>query len=295
MNAAADRLRVWREALLLPGETDLLASGVRELSEFYGISREEALERARNGVRASRDAWNAAPRRTGEEIVAFYDQCEDYVFEHVHWHSTLTEGETLANVAILEYARAAGVRRYLDLGGGVGANLILFARAGMEVADADVSGPMMAFAKWRLERRGLKGEFLDLKRDSLPLSRFDLLTAVDVLEHVTDPVKTLGAALSSLVPGGRALVAMGFGQDPERPMHLVHTPRTFLSGVRGLGLERESPSHLADFPFLRAYRRVERGRVANLLVRAGDTLAEGARGMGRFAATVVRKTTGAAP
>ena len=77
-------------------------------------------------------------------------------------------------------------------------------------------------------------------------------------------------------------------------MHLVHTPRAFLSGVRGLGLERESPVQLAGFPFLRAYRRVERGRMANLLVRAGDTLVEGARGMGRFAATVVRKTTGAA-
>ena len=292
--SAADRLRTWREALLLPGETDLLASGVRELSEYFGIPRQEALERAGNGLRASREAWEASPRLTEEEIVDFYDRCEAYVFEHVHWHATLTEGETLANVAILEYARSAGVRRCLDLGGGVGANLILFAGAGMEVADADVSTPMMAFAKWRLERRGLKGDFYDLKKDSLPISRFDLLTAVDVLEHVTDPVATLGAALSALVPGGRALVAMGFGRDPERPMHLVHTPRAFLSGVRGLGLEREEPRQLAEFPFLRAYRKVARGRMGNLAVRVGDTLVEGARGMGRFAATVLRKSTGAA-
>ncbi len=291
---AGGRLQTWRDALLLPGETDLLASGVRELSEYYGLSRDEALARAQNGVRASREAWNAFPRRSREEILDFYDRCEDYVFEHVHWHATLTEGETLANVAILEYALATGVRRYLDLGGGVGANLILFARAGVEVADADVSGPMMAFARWRLERRGLKGLFFDLKKESLPLEWSDLLTAVDVLEHVPDPVLTLGEALPSLVPGGRVLVAMGFGRDPERPMHVVHTPRAFLSGVRALGLARDTPEQLAGFPFLRAYRKVDRGRAANLAVRVGDTLIEGARGMGRFARTLARRGAGGA-
>ena len=115
---------------------------------------------------------------------------------------------------------------------------------------------------------------------------------MDVLEHVPDPVGTLASVLPALTRAGCAVVAMGFGYDPQRPMHLVHTPRPFLSGVRSLGLEREKPPEFNGFPFLRSYRRVERGRAANLAVLACDTLRESARGMGRFAATVMRRATG---
>lgn len=289
-----DRLERWREALLLPGESNLLSSGLRELCEFYGIGREEALSRAQSAVRASKKVWNSRPRLSPSEVIDFYDTCEEYVFEHVYWHATLTEGETLANVAILEYAQEQGIRSYLDLGGGVGANLILFAQAGLQVATADVSGPMLAFARWRMERRGLPATFIDLKTDPLPEGSFELMTTIDVLEHVPDPLSTLAGARSALTPGGQVVVGMAFGYDPERPMHLVHTPRRFLSGVRALGLRRLRPPLLEDFSFLRTYRRVERNRLTNLILLAGDTLVEGARGMGRFATTVSRKAWGGA-
>jgi SAM-dependent methyltransferase len=292
MTTAAARLERWRRALLLPGETDLLASALTELSDYFGIGRAAAEERARDALRRTRDAWNAAPRRTPRDIEDFYNTTEDYIFELVHWHATLTEAETLANVSALELAERTGARRYLDFGGGVGANLLLFAGAGIETADADISDTLLAFARWRLERRGVRASFYDLKKETPPAGHFDLLTAVDVLEHVPDPVATLGAALPALRPGGVAIVAMGFGYDPERPMHLVHSPRRFLSGVRSLGLERTTPPELEDFSFLRAYRRVERSAAANRLVLAADTVREGARGMMRFAATVSRRLSG---
>jgi SAM-dependent methyltransferase len=292
MMSSSARLERWRQALLLPGETDLLASAVRELADYFRISPREAETRAREGVQRTRAGWNASPRRTRREIEDFYNTSQDYIFELVHWHATLSEAETLANVAALEVAERLGVRRYLDFGGGVGANLLLFAAAGIEVADADISDTLLAFARWRLERRGVVASFFDLKTETIPAGRFDLLTAVDVLEHVPDPVATLGTALPALAPRGRAVVALGFGFDPDRPMHLVHTPRRFLSGVRALGLERESPPELADFSFLRAYRRVERSRAVNGLVLAQDTMREGARGMMRFAATLGRRIAG---
>jgi len=286
------RLERWRRALLLPGETNLLSSAVGELADYFDISPEEAERRAREGVQRTRDAWNAAPRRTRREIEDFYNTSQDYIFELVHWHATLSEAETLANVAALEVAERLGARRYLDFGGGVGANLLLFAGAGIEVADADISDPLLAFARWRLERRGVKASFFDLKTDTLPQGRFDLLTAMDVLEHVPDPVATLGSALPALAPRGLAIVALGFGLDPDRPMHLVHSPRRFLSGVRALGFESESPRELGDYSFLRAYRRVERNPAVNRLVLARDTVWEGARGMMRFAATLRRRVSG---
>ena len=287
MISPSARLDRWRRALLLPGETDLFASSVTELADYFGISRGEAEKRAREGVQRTRDAWNAAPRRTLKEIEAFYNTSQDYIFELVHWHATLSEAETLAEVA-----ERLGARRYLDFGGGVGANLLLFATAGIEVADADISDTLLAFARWRLARRGVGASFFDLKTESLPNGQFDLLTAMDVLEHVPDPVATLGSALPALAPQGRAIVALGFGFDPDRPMHLVHSPRKFLSGVRALGLERECPKELRDFSFLRAYRRVERSRAINRLLLVQDSAWEGARGMMRFAATVGRRVSG---
>jgi len=294
MTSSSARLERWRKALLLPGETDLLASAVTELSEYYGIPREEAARSAAEGVRRTRDAWNAAPRRTLGEIEEFYHSSEDYIFELIHWHATLTEAETLANVAALEVAERLQAKSYLDFGGGVGSNLLLFATAGIEVADADISTPLQTFARWRLARRGVRASFYDLKTESLPKGRFDLLTAVDVLEHVPDPVATLGSALPALAPGGHAIVALGFGHSVEHPMHIVHTPRRFLSGVRALGLERRTPPELEEFTFLRAYQRVERSPAANRLVLAGDTFWEGARGAMRFAATVARRVSGGA-
>ena len=64
MTSPSARLDRWRRALLLPGETDLLASALRELADYFGISTGEAEKRAREGVRRTRDAWNAAPRRS---------------------------------------------------------------------------------------------------------------------------------------------------------------------------------------------------------------------------------------
>ncbi len=292
MTTASARLDRWRQALLLPGETDLIASAMSELSDYFGISRGEAESRARDAVRRTRDVWNAAPRGTLQEIEEFYNTSDDYIFELVHWHATLSEAETLANVAALEVAERMGVRRSLDFGGGVGANLLLFATAGIEVTDADISDPLLAFSRWRLGRRGVPASFIDLKTDVLPGGRFDMLTVMDVLEHVPDPVATLGSALQALAPEGLAVVALGFGCDPDHPMHVVHSPRRFLSGVRALGLERDDPPELREFSFIRTYRRVDRRPAVNRLVLAQDTIREGARGMMRFAATVRRRISG---
>jgi len=292
MTTPSARLDRWRRALLLPGETDLVASTMTELSDYFRISRDEAQRRAQDAVRRTRDAWNAAPRGTRQEIESFYNTSEDYIFELAYWHATLSEAETLANVAALEVAERTGARRYLDFGGGVGANLLLFATAGIEVTDADISDSLMAFARWRLARRGVDATFIDLKTDTLPAGRFDMLTVMDVLEHVPDPVATLGTALPALAPRGLAIVALGFGFDPDHPMHVVHSPRRFLSGVRALGLESDDPSELRDFSFIRTYRRVERSPASNRLVLAQDTIREGARGMMRFAGTLRRRFSG---
>jgi len=275
---AEQLLARWREAFILSGLTDPLASALIELAEYFSISTEEALQRCRTAVADSRDHWMSEPRDTDEQIARFYDTCVSYIFEHMHWHATYSEGETLANAAAVEMGLRSGARRVLDYGGGVGTNALMFARAGLETAQADLSGPMMEFTKFRFEWRGLPPpRFVDLRCEALPADTFDLVTVVDVLEHVPDPLVTIERIAHSLAPGGRVVVGMGFGADPEKPMHIVHTPWRFLAGARARGLARLRPSEMDPFDFIRVYRRTDRGLVGWASVRLADGIAVSSR------------------
>ncbi|HKE03987.1 MAG TPA: hypothetical protein VKE91_08005, partial [Blastocatellia bacterium] len=87
----ADNTVKWHEALLLPGETNLIESGLRELSEYFGVSREEARRDCDNAVADSKREWESKPRRTSGQIVDFYRRTRSYLFEHIWWHTTDVE------------------------------------------------------------------------------------------------------------------------------------------------------------------------------------------------------------
>src|SRR5262249_31341833 len=152
--------------------------------------------------------------RTSEQIVGFYQSTRSYLFEHVWWH--ITDVETNAsNVAILEYANRRGAREYLDFGSGVGSSAILFAKQGFHVTLADVSRTMLDFARWRIERRGIQVEYIDLNHQALPRNRFDFITAVDVCEHLADPSKELKQISRALIPGGSLVFNYRAGIDED--------------------------------------------------------------------------------
>ena len=225
----------WHQALLLPGETDLVESGIRELAEYFGISLPEARHACESSLEDSKREWDVAERRTPEQVVAFYRHTRSYLFEHIWWHATDVETNS-SNAAILDYATARGAGEYLDFGSGVGSNAILFAKHGYHVVLADVSLTMLDFARWRLERRGIKAEYIDLNLQPLPRGRFDLVTAVDVCEHLVDPgaeLKRLGRALA---PRGALIFNYRAGIDEDRPMHILATATPVLRSIRRNGL-----------------------------------------------------------
>jgi SAM-dependent methyltransferase len=246
----------WREALLLPGETDPVESGVRELADYFGVSCEEAMRACRCALGDSRREWESAQRRTPAQIVDFYRLTRSYLFEHVWWHATDVE-ENSANVEILNYASRRRARAYLDFGSGVGSNAILFARRGFEVALADVSETMLDFARWRLERRKLKADFINLNLRQLPSDRFDLATAVDVCEHLTDPQMEFRRIAASLKVGGAFVFNHRVGKDAERPMHILTTRAPIRRSIRRSGL-REAAGDAAALRRL-SFCVVERG------------------------------------
>ena len=81
-------------------------------------------------------------------------------------------------------AHAAPGARLLDYGCGIGSDGLRLLEAGYRVTFADFANPSVEYLRWRLQRRGLEAEIVDLDRDT-PRGH-DLAYAFDVIEHVDD-------------------------------------------------------------------------------------------------------------
>jgi len=138
----------------------------------------------------------------------------------IGWHAS--DPIHYRTLMCLDIATRRQGRSCLDYGSGIGSDAIAFANAGYAVTLADVSEPLLRFAKWRCERRGFKVTAIDLKTSPVPAAAYDVAICFDVLEHIPRPMRTLGRISRSLSPGGLLFVHAPFGVDPDRPMHVVH-------------------------------------------------------------------------
>lgn len=97
-------------------------------------------------------------------------------------------------------------RRYLDVGCGFGGFLVAFAKLGLEVCGVEIDPQRIQLAEANCLDHDLKdcvfpGNILD---ETLVdrLGRFDVITCIDVIEHVLDVPKALRHMTTMLNPGG---------------------------------------------------------------------------------------------
>jgi len=119
----------------------------------------------------------------------------------------------VADAAVEEAIRGAladrPIRALLDLGTGTGRMLELFAPDIERGLGLDLSLDMLALARARLDRAGLKhcsvrqGDIYDL---ALPRDSFDVVIVHQVLHFLDDSARAIGEAARVLRPGGRLLV-----------------------------------------------------------------------------------------
>jgi 2-polyprenyl-6-hydroxyphenyl methylase/3-demethylubiquinone-9 3-methyltransferase len=114
------------------------------------------------------------------------------------------------NAVRVEYFRDAfggfGGKRVLDVGCGGGILAEALAREGAVVTGVDPSKKSLAVARAHAAQSGLEIDYRVGAAEGLASSgfaqAFDLVFAVDVLEHVDDLDRTLSAIASVLAPGG---------------------------------------------------------------------------------------------
>jgi hypothetical protein len=193
---------------------------------FTGEKREDILAKMKLGAKLMKDEWTAWEKQgpmTPERTTAFYKQTVNYVYDLGQWHLYDLEGKRPRDLVLVESAKKLGfVQTVLDFGCGVGFNSVLLARAGFKVTLADVDGKSLDLAVLRMKRLGLPYEVWKTDIEPMPPEKtYDLITAIDVLEHL--PLEELRSLVPKLisVKNERTKMALHatFCLNDEYPMH----------------------------------------------------------------------------
>lgn len=141
-----------------------------------------------------------------------------------------------------EHAHLSG-KRVLDVGCGGGILSEAMARAGADVVGIDLSDKPLKVARLHLLESGLQVDYRKVAVETLAEAepgRFDVVTCMEVLEHVPDPASQIGACARLVKPGGHVFFAT-----------INRNPKSFLFAIVGaeyvLGLLPRGTHEYAKF------------------------------------------------
>ena len=112
-----------------------------------------------------------------------------------HWHGDSRSVRPLAG------------KRALDVGCGAGLLCEPLARLGAAVSGVDAAAENIAAAKAHAAGAGLEIDYRCGDVGDLGLTGFDLVTSLEVLEHVADPAAFVAALRRAMVPGGLMILS----------------------------------------------------------------------------------------
>ncbi len=138
--------------------------------------------------------------------------------ERLNEESDLFEVDRMRHHAAYAFARArAAGRQVLDFGCGSGYGAAELAEVARSVVGVDRFIPAPSD-----RRRSVSYVQADLERAPLSSSHFDLVVSFQVIEHLVDPDRYLGAIAGSLKPEGQALISTPnlLQSDCENPFHV---------------------------------------------------------------------------
>ncbi len=233
----SDYRQQWGEALITNSAENLRTSLFREVAAYYQIADLAEVERlCANAVTTLRHEWHESSEPNPQAKIEHFYESPTTIYELVEWHTLRDDTGPLAYVLGLEIARERQVRTCLDFGSGIGSGALLFARAGISMTLADISTTLLDFARWRFAQRHVSAQALDLKHATLPDASFDMILAMDVFEHLAEPVQVAEQLCRALRPGGLLFARIHAEEDVERPQHIVRDFEPTFARMRELGL-----------------------------------------------------------
>jgi SAM-dependent methyltransferase len=126
----------------------------------------------------------------------FFDDLDEYRFDKLHYLPQLVDFGGFANHALLE------------VGCGIGTDLVRFARGGAKVTGVDLSQTAIELAAKNFALHGLNPVELRVANgEALPYrdAAFDHVYGHGVLQYTADPARLVGECYRVLKPGGTAI------------------------------------------------------------------------------------------
>jgi demethylmenaquinone methyltransferase/2-methoxy-6-polyprenyl-1,4-benzoquinol methylase/ArsR family transcriptional regulator len=166
----------------------------------------------------------AEVRRARDEQAARY-----FAGQATNWDKlrALHVPEERVETAVRDIVGDAPVHALLDLGTGTGRMLELLAPLAARAVGVDQSPAMLAVARARLERAGLRNVQLrqgDIYAVPVEQNGYDLVILHQVLHYLDDPGRALREAARVLRPGGRLLL-VDFAPHSEETLREHHAHR----------------------------------------------------------------------
>ena len=152
-------------------------------------------------------------------VIAYYQQTPHYLYELSYWEAT---GDKQAWFRVVAQAcRRYGLRRTLDLGGGVGGLSVFLRMRGIQSDHLDIAGKTSEYARWRFARRGLGVQAFDAATPAgWPRGPYDAVVAWDVLEHIFDLEGAVRQAAGVLRPRGWFISKSTFADAGGQHLHI---------------------------------------------------------------------------
>ena len=200
--------------------------------------------------------WNKNPCgiiKTEKEFGTkkFFDEVEKYRYS-VEYH--------IPEVAGFDNWKG---KKLLEIGCGIGTDLIQFARGGAIVTGVDFSPRAVQITKDRFNLFNLPGEFAVADSENLPFgnSIFDLVYSHGVLHHIPNTQKAVDEIYRVLKPGGKTIVMLYHKNSYNYRVNILLIRKIAFALIRdGFPVEKLSRIAGVDISLLQEYARVIKGK-----------------------------------
>lgn len=192
----------------------------KHLAEFTGLSKQMVLRKIAEGVLPLTEEWFDKNPQTDEEKKKFYSETDGYLWDLTNWHTH--SPQRIHDEKLAERIRTMKPNVVLDFGCGIGITSIALARRGIKSVAYDLPSRTLEFCKYRVEKLGLADliTVTDNKK-RLKYDKFDIVTCLDVIEHMSTPEAAIGLAKELTTYTPLVIYNLSLGNESGMaPMHL---------------------------------------------------------------------------
>lgn len=221
----------------LPGEVHQFISAevyealIADAEEWTGYSRDQF-------ENVGQSFMKPGPRPVKGDVEWYLRFPKERVARQV-WFNTMNVNKQKMTEFIMATVSHKSALQILDFGCGIGIPAYFFANKGHSVTACDLKGTgTLEFLKWRVAAKSDIGMCIHETDGSVPFfpEKFDVIVAMDCLEHIEDWRGTLASLASDLKPEGVLFANNAILDDKTHPEHFNLEPADFVRECASLGL-----------------------------------------------------------